>query len=183
MIGRHTFGITEPPRKRAARGRGDPRFRGDHNRATGIKLATGPVLRATHLNPTGAARCRAGVKGRASTDGCRARSPVREALLKQVLPAVIPDDWTGAVGHHHTALGCSIWTGAPATVAGAGNRRHGIRPDDPSYALPDATENAPDSLPAATDDAPDSPADATENASYASPDATDDASGCPPDAT
>src|SRR5215208_389412 len=172
MIGRHTFGITEPPRKRAARGRGDPRFRGDHNRATGIKLATGPVLRATHLNPTSAARCRAGVKGRASTDGCRARSPVREALLKQVLPAVIPDDWTGAVAHHHTALGCSIGTGAPATVAGADDRRHGIRPDDPSYAPADAT-----------DDTSDAPPDATNDASGCLPDATDDASGCPPDAT
>src|SRR5215212_8177638 len=32
--------FTEPPRKRAARGRSDPRFRDDHNRATGIKLAT-----------------------------------------------------------------------------------------------------------------------------------------------
>jgi len=125
---------------------------------------------------------------------CRARSPVQETFLQQVLPAVIPDDWTGAVGHHHTALGCSIWTGAPATVAGAGDRRHGIRPDDPSYALPDATDDASDALPDATDgasdapadatdDAPDSPADATDDAPDSPADATDDASDPPPDAT
>src|SRR5215213_4031929 len=34
--------ITEPPRKRAARGRSDLSFRRDYNRATGIKFATGP---------------------------------------------------------------------------------------------------------------------------------------------
>jgi len=106
-----------------------------------------------------------------------------EALLKQVLPAVITDDWTGAVAHHHTALGCSIRTGAPATVAGADDRRHGIRPDDPSDALPDAAGHASYGLPDATDDAPDAPPDATNDASGCLPDATDDASGCPPDAT
>jgi len=103
---------------------------------------------------------------------CRARSPVREVLLKQVLPAVITDDWTGAVAHHHTALGCSIGTGAPATVAGAGDRRHGIRPDDPSYALPDATDDASNALPDATDDASDPPPDATDGA----PDTVDETS-------
>src|SRR5215217_8672454 len=97
---------------------------------------------------------------------CRARSPVQETFLQQALPAVITDDWTvtgAGVGHHHTALGCSIWTGAPATVAGAGDRRHGIRPDDPSDALPDAAGHASYGLPDATDDAPDAPADATDD--------------------
>ena len=114
---------------------------------------------------------------------CRARSPVQETFLQQVLPAVITDDWTGAVAHHHTALGCSIGTGAPATVAGAGDRRHGIRPDDASYALPDAPPDAAGCLPDATDDTSYAPADATENASDALPDATDDATDAPADAT
>ena len=150
-----------------------------------MEFATGPVLRATHLNPTGAARCRAEVKGRASTDGVPCSLPC-EALLKQVLPAVITDDGTGApatvrlagVAHRHTALGGSIGTGAPATVTGADDRRHGIRPDDPSDAPPDAAGCLAD----ATDDASYTPPDATDDASYAPPDAADDASGCPPDA-
>ena len=123
--------------------------------------------------------------GRARME-CRARSPVQEALLKQVLPAVITDDGTGApatvtgagVAHRHTALGCSIWTGVPATVTGADNRRHGIRPDDPSDAPPDAAGCLAD----ATDDASYALADATDNASGCPPDATDDASYTPPDA-
>jgi hypothetical protein len=125
------------------------------------------------------------VKGRASTDGLPC-SLACEALLKQVLPAVITDDGTGApatvtgagVAHRHTALGCSIGTGVPATVTGADDRRHGIRPDNPSDAPPDAAGCLAD----AADDTSYTPPDATDDASYALADATDDASGCPPDA-
>ena len=117
---------------------------------------------------------------------CRARSPVQEALLKPVLSAVITDDGTGApatvtgagVAHRHTALGCSIGTGAPATVTGAADRRHGIRPDDPSDAPPDAAGCLAD----ATDDTSYTPPDTTDNASGCPPDATDDAAYAPPDA-
>jgi hypothetical protein len=111
---------------------------------------------STHLNPIGAARCRAGVRcragcqvGRARTD-CRARSPVHETFLQQVLPAVITDDRTGGPVRRR-----GIRPIAPV-------RRRGIRPDDPSDALPDATDDATDALPDATDDATDPPADATD---------------------
>ena len=80
---------------------------------------------------------------------CRARSPVQETFLQQVLSAVITDDWTGA----------------PVRRRGiAPVRRRGIRPDDPSYALPDAAGHASYGLPDATDDASDPPADATDGA-------------------
>ena len=137
-----------------------------------MEFATGPVLRATYLNSTGAARCRAGVRGRASTDGLPC-SLACEALLKQVLPAVITDDGTRA----------------PATVTGAADRRHGIRPDNPSDAPPDAagcladaTEDAAYAPPDTTDDASGCPPDATDDASYTPPDTTDDAAYTPPDA-
>ena len=80
---------------------------------------------------------------------CCARSPVQEALLKQVLPAVITDDGTRA----------------PATVTGADDRRHGIRPDDPSDAPPDAADDAAYTPPDAADDAAYTPPDAAEDIS------------------
>ena len=99
---------------------------------------------------------------------------------------MITDDGTRApatvrlagVAHRHTALGCSIGTGAPATVTGADDRRHGIRPDNPSDAPPDAAGCLAD----AADDTSDAPPDATDDTSDALADTTDDASGCPPDA-
>ena len=96
---------------------------------------------------------------------CRARSPVQETFLQQVLSAVITDDWTGAPVRRRGI--------APVRRRGiAPVRRRGIRPDDASDALPDATDDASCGLPDAPDDASDPPADATDSA----PDTVDETS-------